>query len=442
VITSFFLIALAQAPQSAPPLTHAARPVSAPQAERLPPQDPAIPQPVPGTAPIPRAEFVNYGAVEAPRRPETTSRAGYATVENRLAGKLTHPGGDFASKIERLVHVRGLEDNVVFGFGLVVGLSGTGDSIDATKRLLQNALLTRNIRVELQELEAKNAAIVQVEARLPAGLKPGRTLDVTVSAIGDASSLFGGTLLMTELADVTGRFVYATAAGPITLGGFEASGQAATATRNHTTVATLPSGGKVEREVPTSIVSENGIVNLDLVGERESLGNAMRIAASINAMYPGAALALPDGRSVEVRVPGDLPAADIVPFVHGMLAREIQVETAPRVVVNERTGTIVLGGDVRLRPGAIAHGSITVTIAESPVASQPGPFSGGTTVVTPRTEVDVAEDAGRILMIPGAVTLREVVEVLDVLGATPRELVSILEAMAQGGLLEAEIRRM
>lgn len=435
MITSLIL-AFAQAPVPAPPHTAAPRPMPVPQ------QDPARPQPAPGTGLSPRAEFQSYGGVEAPRQPETTSRAAYATVENRLAGKLAHPGGDFPSKIERLVHVRGLEDNVVFGFGLVVGLSGTGDSIDATKRLLQNALLTRNIRVEMQELDAKNAAIVQVEARLPAGLKPGRTLDVTVSAIGDASSLFGGTLLMTELADVTGRFVYATAAGPITLGGFEASGQAATATRNHTTVATLPAGGKVEREVPTSIVSENGYVHLDLVGERESLGNAMRIAASVNDVYPGAAQALPDGRTVEVRVPADLPVSDVVQFVHGMLAREIQVETTPRVVVNERTGTIVLGGDVRLRPGAIAHGSITVTIAESPVASQPGPFSGGTTVVTPRTEVDVAEDAGRILMIPGAVTLREVVEVLDVLGATPRELVSILEAMAQGGLLEAEIRRM
>ncbi len=441
MITSLIL-AFAQAPVPAPPHSVAPRPVPVPQRDPAGPQDPARPQPVPDGGLPPRAEFQSYGGVEAPRQPETTSRAAYATVENRLAGKLAHPGGDFPSKIERLVHVRGLEDNVVFGFGLVVGLSGTGDSIDATKRLLQNALLTRNIRVEMQELDAKNAAIVQVEARLPAGLKPGRTLDVTVSAIGDASSLFGGTLLMTELADVTGRFVYATAAGPITLGGFEASGQAATATRNHTTVATMPAGGKVEREVSTSIVSENGFVHFDLVGERESLGNAMRIAASVNEVYPGAALALPDGRSVEIRVPADLPAADIVPFVHGMLAREIQVETTPRVVVNERTGTIVLGGDVRLRPGAIAHGSITVTIAESPVASQPGPFSGGTTVVTPRTEVDVAEDAGRILMIPGAVTLREVVEVLDVLGATPRELVSILEAMAQGGLLEAEIRRM
>src|SRR5262249_14028374 len=156
--------------------------------------------------------------------------------------------------------------------------------------------------------------------------------------------------------------------------------------------------------------------------------------------YPGTGIALPDGRTIQVRVPADLPATDVVTFVQGILSREVEVEVTPRVVLNERTGTIVLGGDVRLRPGAIAHGSITVTIAETPVASQPGPFSNGSTVVTPRTNVDVAEQPGKLVLIPGAVTLREVVEVLDVLGATPRELVSIIEAMGQGGLLEAEIR--
>jgi flagellar P-ring protein precursor FlgI len=382
------------------------------------------------------------GGVQAPQQPAIESRAGYTSVERALAGKLTIPGGNFSSRISQLAGVRGLEDNVVFGIGLVVGLAGTGDSIDAAKQLLQNVLLTRNVHVDLQQLASKNVAIVQVEARLPAGLKPGRKLDVTVSAIGDSTSLTGGTLVFTELSDPSGRFVYATASGPVNTGGFQAAGQSASAKKNQTTVATLPEGGKVEREVPTSIVSDNGIVYLDLNAEREGLGNAMRIASSVNALYPGTAIALSDGRSIEVHVPVDLPAAEVVSFVHGILAREVEVETVPRVVLNERTGTIVLGGDVRLRAGAIAHGSITVTIAETPVASQPGPFSTGATVVTPRTSVDVAEDKGRLVMIPGAVTLREVVEVLDVLGATPRELVSIIEAMAQGGLLEAEIRRM
>jgi len=382
------------------------------------------------------------GGVEAPRQPDTQSRAGYTKSAPVMANPPAEAGADFRSRIDRLVGVRGLEDNVVSGIGLVVGLGGTGDSIDMAKKLLQNLLLTRNIHVDVQELASKNIAVVEVEAQLPAGLKPGRKLDVTVSAIGDSVSLVGGVLLFTELTDATGRMVYATASGPVTVGGFQASGQAGSAQKNHTTVGTLPGGGKVEREVETSIVSENGLVHLDLLAERDGLANAVRIASSVNEAFPGSAYALPDGRSVEVRVPGDLHERDLVAFVHGLLAREVLVDIVPRVVVNERTGTIVLGGNVRLRPGAIAHGSITVTIAETPVVSQPGPFSTGQTVVTPRTQVDVAEEAGRIVMIPAAVTLRDVVEVLDVLGATPRELVSILEAMAQGGLLEADIRRM
>ncbi len=393
------------------------------------------------TRPVPEI-LLHPSAVEAPTQPDATSSSGYTARPPQAANVTKDSRAAFRSRIDRMVGVRGLEDNNVSGVGLVVGLAGTGDSIDAAKKLLQNMLLTRNVQLDLGELASKNIAIVEVEAQLPAGLKPGRKLDVTVSTIGDATSLVGGVLLFTELMDATGRSVYATASGPVTVGGFQASGQSSTAVRNHTTVATLPGGGKVEREVPTSVVSENGLVHLDLLAERDGLANAVRIAQSVNEVYAGAAYALPDGRSVEVQVPMDLPERDVLAFVQGLLSREVAVDVTPRVIVNERTGTIVLGGDVRLRAGAIAHGSITVTIAESPVTSQPGPFSNGQTVVTPRTQLDVNEEPGRIVLIPDAVTLRDVVEVLDVLGATPRELVSILEAMAQGGLLEAEIRRM
>ncbi|MFN0007797.1 MAG: flagellar basal body P-ring protein FlgI [Planctomycetota bacterium] len=405
------------------------------QAQDSPPPRARDPQP-------PVGHPWGLGGVQAPQQPQAVSGAGYSTGGAALAGGSTSVGDSHPSNIRELVGVRGLEDNTIFGVGLVVGLAGTGDSIDVAKRLVQNVLLTRNVHADLQELATKNVAIVQVEGRLPAGLKPGRRIDVTVSTIGDATSLAGGTLVFSELFDPSGRFVYATASGPVNTGGFQATGQAASAKRNQTTVATLPGGGKVEREVPTSIVSDNGIVYLDLHAESSGLGNAMRIADSVNGLYPGMAAALSDGRSIEVRVPGDLPASEVVAFVHGILERQVEVEISPRVILSERTGTIVLGGDVRLRAGAIAHGSITVTIAESPVTSQPGPFSAGRTVVTPRSSVDVTEDPGRIVLIPNAVTLREVVEVLDVLGATPRELVSIIEAMAQGGLLEAEIRRM
>jgi flagellar P-ring protein precursor FlgI len=194
--------------------------------------------------------------------------------------------------------------------------------------------------------------------------------------------------------------------------------------------------------VPTSVVSENGWVYLDMRGRLDTLGNCVRVVDSINALYPASAEALPDGKSIKVRVPADLPESGHVAYVSSMLDRRIVTENVARVLVNERSGVIVMGGDVRLRPGAIAQGSITVTIAETPTASQPGPFSAGTTKKLPRTTLDVEEENNALVVVPGAVTLQEVVDVLNVLGTTPRDLIAILEAMAQAGLLEAEIRRM
>jgi flagellar P-ring protein precursor FlgI len=265
---------------------------------------------------------------------------------------------------------------------------------------------------------------------------------VTVSAIGDATSLQGGLLTLTELSDITGRFVYATASGPVTVGGFQASGEGATATKNHVTVGTLPEGGKVEREVPTTIVSDHGFIYLDARLGQDSLGNIVRVTDAINDLYPQAASAMPDGKTVKVEVPTDLPESAHAAYLHSILRQEIESENLARVIVNERTGVIVMGGDVRLRPGAIAQGGLTVTIAESPEVSQPGPLSAGTTRVLPRTALNVEEENNALVMVPGAVTLQEVVDVLNVLGTTPRDLIGILQAMSQGGLLVAEIRRM
>lgn len=407
------------------------------QAPAAPAQDAGAPvqaQPLPVT--------VVPGAVQAPTQPNTVSSASWSKDKRFAPLGLTRPAGDFTTPIGSLVAVRGQEDNSVMGIGLVVGLQGTGDSIEAARRLLSNLLLTRNINIDLGALSSKNIAIVQVEATLAAGIKPGRRLDATVSAIGDASSLQGGVLAFTELTDVSGRTVWATASGPLTVGGFTVEGDAAKTTRNHTTVGTLPSGAKCEREVPTSVVSEHGFVHLDLRAAFDTFGNAVRVADSVNAAYPGTAEVAVDGKTVKVRVPADLPPSAHVAFVDAILRRTIVSENVARVVINERTGVVVMGGDVRLRPGAIAQGSITVTIAESPTASQPGPMSEGQTVVVPRTDVGVSEQDNALVYVPGAVTLQEVVDVLNVLGATPRELISILQAMAQGGLLEAEIRRM
>lgn len=395
----------------------------------------------PADAPV-RDVRVLTGGIEAPTQPDQQSNSAWSTgarVSPRL-GATTQP--PLMLPIGTLAGVRGQEDNSVMGIGLITGLAGTGDSIEAAKQLLANLLLTRNIKVDLQQISSKNIAIVQVEASLSAGTKPGQKLDVTVSAIGDATSLQGGTLTLTELTEITGRVVYATASGPVTLGGFSAEGQGASAKKNHTTVATLPQGGKCEREVPTRLAGENGWVYLDLKTGQESLANVVRLVEAVNTMFPSAAEALPDGRSVRVRVPDDLPDTQHAAYVNAILRREIETDDFARVIVNERTGVIVMGGNVRLRPGAIAQGSITVTIAETPQVSQPGPLSNGQTRVVPRTQLDVNEQNNALVLIPGAATLSQVVEVLNVLGTTPRDLISILQAMQQGGMLVADIRRM
>ncbi|MDP6518442.1 MAG: flagellar basal body P-ring protein FlgI, partial [Planctomycetota bacterium] len=350
--------------------------------------------------------------------------------------------GPIRTPISSLVAVRGQEDNIVTGIGLVDGLAGTGDSGDLAKQLLQNMMLTQNIKVELSALNSKNIAVVRVEAEIAAGLKPGRRIPVRVSTIGDATSLEGGTLVMTELTDIFGTTSYATAAGPVNVGGFSAGGDGASATKNHVTVGTIPGGGKIEREVPTQVVSDHGYVYLDARAGQDTFGNIVRISEAVNGLYPTAASALPDGKTVRVKIPDDLAEGDHVAYVDSILRQEVISDDVARVIVNTRTGVIIIGGGVRLRAGAIAHGNLTVTIAETPEASQPGPLSNGSTEVLPRTTLDVEEENNGLVLVPGAVTLNEVVEVLNVMGTTPRDLISILEAMAQGGLLVADIRRM
>jgi len=208
------------------------------------------------------------------------------------------------------------------------------------------------------------------------------------------------------------------------------------------TVAVLPRGGKIEREVPTRIVSDHGYIYLDARQGQDTFGNIVRVTDAINDLYPGVATASADGKTVRVRVPEDLPEALHLAYVDTILRKEIESENVARVVINERTGVIVMGGDVRLRPGAIAHGALVVTIAESAEASQPGPFSEGQTTELDRTDLNVSEEDNALVVVPGAVTLQEVVDVLNVLGATPRDMISILTAMSDGGLLVADIRRL
>lgn len=397
---------------------------------------PADPQ-VTGTV-----DVTPIGGVEAPTQPTGSSSSSVTRSPRIQPVQPMRNVNRLMARIDSLVAVRGQEDNVVSGVGLITGLAGTGDSGNAARQLLRNLLLARNINIPTQELASKNVAIVRVEASLPAGIKPGRKIDIRVSTIGDAVSLLGGTLAFTELTDVSGTNVYATAAGPVTVGGFSAEGAGASATRNHVTVGTMPGGGKVEREVPTQVVSDHGYIYLDMRIAHQSFGNSVKITEAINRLYPGAAEVLPDGKTVKTRVPDDLPEAAHVAYLATLLEQEVESDNYARVILNERSGVIVMGGDVRLRPGAIAHGNLTVTIAETPEASQPGPLSNGETEVLDRTNLGVEEEDSALVVIPGATTLNEVVDVLNILGTSPRDLISILQAMSQGGLLVADIYRM
>ncbi len=383
-----------------------------------------------------------YGAVEAPSQPRYRSSSRVRRSRRFEPAPIRADLTATRAPISSLATVRGMEENHVMGIGLVTGLAGTGDTNEAARQLLQNLLLTRNINIDLQALTSNNIAVVRVEATIPAGIRPGQQIDVRASTIGDADSLQGGTLAMTELTDITGRYVYATASGPITVGGFSAGGEGATATRNHVTVGTMPGGGKVERAVETSIVSEHGFLYLDLRAAHDSLGNVVHITEAVNEMYRDVAEPSIDGKSVRVKVPADLPVSSHAAFAFSILSREVLSDNVARVIINERSGVIVMGGDVRLQPGIITHGNLTVTVAETPETSQPGPFSGGTTQNLDRTSLTVDEEDNALTFTPSAGTLQEVVDVLNVLGTTPRDMITILQAMSQSGTLLAEIRRM
>ncbi len=382
--------------------------------------------------------LLNPGSIEAPRQPQGASSSTVLRSRRPELGTARGATGVIRVRVGNLVAVRGQEDNVIQGIGLVTGLAGTGDSGVAARQAIRNLLLTQNTTLDLAAINSNNVAVVWIEAVLPPGIKPGRKVDVRVSSLYDCESLVGGTLVRTELTDMSGTTVYGTCSGPVTVGGFTAEGDGATATRNHLTVGMVPLGCKVEREVPSTLVSEQGYIYLDLRATRGSLGNAVRIAEAINEVYAGAAIAQ-DAMTVKVLVPGDLPESSTVAYLDSLLSREIEPEAAARVVLNERTGVIVMGEGVRITRGAITKGNLTVTIAETPEASQPGPLSEGTTEVLPRTSLLIEEEDRPLSIVNGAVTLQEVVEVLNVLGVSPRDMIQILQSMAQSGMLHAEI---
>ncbi|MBI3304558.1 MAG: flagellar basal body P-ring protein FlgI [Deltaproteobacteria bacterium] len=346
-----------------------------------------------------------------------------------------------AVRIKDVAQVEGFRTNQLFGYGLVVGLEGTGDrqKTEFTVQTLTNLLQDYHIRVSPSDVRVKNVAAVMVTAEVPPYVQPGTRLDVVASSLGDAQSLSGGTLLLTPLKGPDG-LVYAVAQGPLSLGGgFSANGIGARVSKNHQTVARVTSGALLERPVPTERLAAEGTVRINL--KQPDFTTAQRVAEAINTALPEAVAQPHSPGVVAVTLPPG-SRLDPVSFVASLESLEVSPDVAARVVVNERTGTVIMGQNVRLAPVAIAHGGLHITIKTELGVSQPQPFSGGQTVVVPDTSIVIEEPKNRQLVeIPGGagVPLKELILALNSLGVTPRDLIAVFEALKEAGALQAEL---
>ncbi len=338
-------------------------------------------------------------------------------------------------RVKDLTRIEGVRSNQLVGYGLVVGLDGSGDSKQTvfTVQSMVSMLSRMGIDVPTEQVKVKNVAAVMVTAELPQFARNGDTIDVQVSSLGDARSLQGGTLLQTPLR-AADQQVYAVAQGAISIGGFGASGKTASVTKNHLTVGRIPNGALVEREVEMRI--SNG-ATLSLVLKQPDFTTASRIAAAVHESCGVRAVADDAGR-VKVDIPASEQSAPTA-FIARVQEVRLEAPSVNRVVINERTGTVVIGGTVRLSPVAISHGGITVTVADRQKVSQPGPLSKGNTTKTTDTELTVAEENATTTMLGGESSVEDLVRALNAIRATPRDIIAILQAIKQAGGLQAEL---
>jgi len=342
----------------------------------------------------------------------------------------------YAERIKDIASIQGVRTNQLVGYGLVVGLSMSGDKNKFTGQTLRSMLGRFGLTLPPDiDPKSKNIAAVAIQAELPAFAKPGQAIDVTVSSIGDAKSLRGGTLLMSPLKGADGQ-VYAVAQGSLIVNGLSASGQdGSSITVNNPSVGRIPNGATVERTVSTPFAEGNALIfNL----HTSDFTTANRMAESINSLL-GANTAKPiDATSVRVNAPRD--TGQKVSFAAMVENINIAPDDAPaRIIVNSRTGTVVINSKVRVQPAAVSHGSLTVTISENPQVSQPAPFSNGKTVVVPQSDVQVEEEKNHMFVFNPGVSLDEIVQAVNNVGASPSDLVAILEALKSAGALRAEL---
>jgi len=359
------------------------------------------------------------------------------TTITLLVSSASAPSPASAARILELCDVAGVRDNQLIGYGLVVGLDNTGDSGQARFTLQSTAAMLRRLgaTIDPSMIQTRNAAAVIVTATLPASANPGTHIDVTVSSLGNARSLSGGTLLQTPLYGAD-RVVYSVAQGAVLLGGFGASGNSGSAVRrNHLTAGRVPEGAIVERRVAGGGLPSEGPLTLTL--RAPSFITARRIVEAIDgALGDGATRALDSG-TIAVTVPTAEP--DRIALLARIQQLEVEPAVRARVVIDERTGTIVVGANVRISEVAVAQGGLTVRISEQEVVSQPNALADGTTEVVDSTQVDVEAEGGSLQRIAPTASLNDVVDALNALGAQPRDLVAIFQALRSAGALQAEL---
>ena len=355
-----------------------------------------------------------------------------------LAAALSAPLALSASRIKDLSTVEGGRDNQLVGYGIVVGLAGDGDSNAATTlRSVANVLQRYGLTVNPTDIKAKNVAAVMLTADIAAFLKPGSRLDVNVASLGDAKTLQGGILLQAPLLGADGR-VYAVAQGPVAVGGFiggAGGAGGATVQKNHPTVGIISNGAIVEREITADLVRDNTV---RLLLHNPDFTSAARMADAINAKWPGMSSAV-DAATVKVSLPADFRGRDIA-FIADLGQIESLTDTLARIVINERTGTIVATSAVRLSQVAIAHGSLTITISSNLAVSQPNALSpGGQTVVVPSTQTAVSEGKGGFSVLNEPPTIERLAAALNALGVSTRDMMAIFQTLKRSGALQAEL---
>ena len=340
-----------------------------------------------------------------------------------------------STRIKDIAKVQGVRSNQLVGYGLVVGLAGTGDS-NKTLETLQsvgNMLKAFGVSIDSAQLKTKNVAAVMVTANLPAFARPGDMIDITISSMGDAKSIQGGTLLQTPLKAANGQ-VYAVGQGAVSTGGFSASGGGNTSQKNFPTVGLSPNGGIVERDVETNL-SSDGTIALSLA--KPDFTTAARITNAINSRFGNIAGANNPG-TVKITVPY-MYQNNLIGFVAELEDLYVTPDNIAKVVINERTGTIVMGSNVAVDEVAIAQGGLNVNIIKDTSVNQPPPFSLGETILTKQTDVEVSEDKAHTVVLSATANVSDVVGALNSIGATPRDIISILQAMKAAGALHAEL---